>query len=460
MKQSIIIVFLIFAYQCIRAQEDSKPDFQWGNASYYNLNVGDSIVFNKVGIELLSMYNHFNQIRVGKDILWLKVSKRSLPSGASGIQIFVADNINVKNLTDDKLVHGLLTKDALLCVSKGQNHMLDPFQYIFPVSYNDGFLWKAEEDNHMFSYMGEDNSSAGQGRFKSYEGIGIDLHDARGIEKHWIIAIENSEVVWVESKNTDQTEQEACVLLISESNPCIFYLYNHLYNKNIEVRPGQKLVRGELIGTCWGDEKWGHLQLLVLKSDTVPAYKDRFANSVNFFPQLYELYFKQSFSLNKYFSKGKIEFGKPAPANQDQKNTLAFESYSGKGWMLGRWNIADKVEWIGSGLKGNARLRKTLFAQTKAQSTNPEDYYDYEINVRNGVYRIRAQVGDLELPSWQKVEFEGIDAGTFQLEAGEYKWTSERVVTVKDYKLSVRIYLDPNNQKMAGLTDIVFQKAY
>jgi len=460
LRQIISIVFLIFACQFTRAQEDSKPDFQWGNSSYYNLNVGDSIVFNKMGIEVLSMFNHYNEIRIGKDTIWLKVSKRSLSLGSSDIRIFVADNINVKNLTDDKAVHGLLNKDVLLCVSKSEKNMLDPFQYVFPVSYNDGFLWKAEEDSHMFSYLGEDNSSTGPEKIQSYEGIGIDLHDARGLEKHWIVAIENSEVEWIETKNPDQTEQEACVLLKSESNPGIYYLYNHLYTKNIEVRPGQKLVRGELIGTCWGDIKWGHLQLLVIKSDTIPAYNDRFANSVNFFPQLYQLYYQQLFSLSKYFSKGKIEFGRPAPVNQNQKNTLAFESYSGKGWMLGKWDVADKVEWAGSGFKGNARLRKTLFAHTKAQSTNPENYYDYEINVQNGVYRIRVQVGDLELPSWQKVEFEGIDAGTFQLTAGEYNWTAERVVKIKDFNLSVRIYIDPTNQEVAGLSEIVFQKAY
>ena len=111
------------------------------------------------GIEVLSMFNHFNELRIGKDTLWLKVSRRSLPSGLSDIRIFVADNVNVKNLTDNKKAHGLLTKDVLICISESEKNMLDPFQYVFPVSYNDGFLWKAEEDSHMFSYLGEDNSS-------------------------------------------------------------------------------------------------------------------------------------------------------------------------------------------------------------------------------------------------------------------------------------------------------------
>ncbi len=460
MRHSITIFLLIFACLNGWSQENTEPDFRWGNSSFYNLNVGDSIVCNGTGLELLEITNHFNKIKIGKDTTWLKVSRRSLPSGLSNLRVYVADNVNVKNLTDDNEVHGLLTKDALICVSFNDKNMLDPLRYIFPVSYNDGFFWRGEEDSYIFSYLGKDNLAGSGGRYRSYEGIGIDLHDARGVEKHWIVAIENSEVVWIESENQGQTDQEACVLLKSESNPDIYYLYNHLYAKNIEVRAGQKLFRGELIGTGWGDEKWGHLQFVVLRSDSVPTYEKRFTNVVNFFPQFYELYFHQSFSLNKFFTKGKIEFGKEAPVNQNQKNILAYEMYSGKGWDMGRWNKTDKVEWIGEGEKGNARLRKTLFANSKAQSTNPKNYYDYRISVKNGVYRIRAQVGDLRLPSWQRIEFEGTDAGTFKQAAGDYIWTSERVVKITDYSINVRIYLDTESNKVAGLSEIVFQKAY
>jgi hypothetical protein len=69
-------------------------------------------------------------------------------------------------------------------------------------------------------------------------------------------------------------------------------------------------------------------------------------------------------------------------------------------------------------------------------------------------------VGDLLLPTWQKIDFEGINAGTFSLSEGEQKWTSERIVRVNDRKLTIRIYVDENNEKLAGISEIVFQRAY
>ncbi len=455
-----MILILLFSFNLAFGQDSTEPDFSWGNSSYFNMAVGEAIVFNEVEIELLELENHYNKIRLGNDTLWLKVSRRNLPVALKGVRVFVADNKNVKHLTDDKSVHGLLNKDALLCLSCITENMLEPNNYHFPVSFNDGFSWSAEEERHMFSYLGEIEGMNGKKAYRSYEGIGIDISDARGLDKHWVVAIENCTVVWIEDKNQDQMEEEACVLLKSEANPGIYYLYNHLYNKNVEVKTKQKLKRGELIGTSWGDKNWGHLQVLVIKSDSVPEYKNRFSNSVNFFPQLYELYFQKAYSFNKYFSKGKIEFGRPEGMNQNQKNTQAFEDYSGKGWILGMWNKADKVEWITQGNEGNVRLRKTLFRGSKAQSSNPKDYYEYEVNVRKGVYRTRVEVGDLVLPSWQKVEFEGVGAGSYSLKSGEKKWTNERVVTVSDYKLTIRIYVDSQGGKVAGLSQFVFQQVY
>ncbi len=447
----------MFGFLFGNGQNNTEPDIKWGNSSYFNLNIGDSILFNSTPIKLLGLTNHYNKIQVGKDTLWLKVSRRSLPAGINNIRLFVADNRMVKNSTNDKEVHGLLVKDALICVNNMIEKMLDPRQFRFPVSFNDGFLWSVEEDSYMFSYLGK-RDSEGTKYFRSYEGIGIDLNDAKGIEKHWIVAMENSTVVWIEDKNLDEMDKEACVLLQSDSNPGIYYLYNHLFNSTIEVRKGQKLVSGQLLGTAWGDENWGHLQLLVIKSDTVPTYENRFHNSLNFFPQLYELYFQHAYSTAKLFTRGRIEFGKAI--YQNRKNTSAFEVYAGKGWELGSWNIADKVEYVVKGNEGNVRLRKVLFDGSDARSVNPDNYYDYTLNVKSGVYRIRAKVGDLYLSSWQKVEFDGIAAETYSLDAGEQKWTSERVVKVTDNKLTIRIYIDKENKKVAGLSEIVFQRAY
>lgn len=423
------------------------------------MNVGDNIEFNSVKIKVLEIDNHYNRISIGNDTLWIKLSRRTLPVSLNGVRLFVADNKNVKNIHDDNNLHALLSKDVLIGVSDANKKMLESNQYVFPISFNDGFLWSAEEDSYVFSFQ---NDSIGDNKkcCKSYEGIGIDLQDARGIEKHWIVAIENSTVIWIEDKKLDELGKDACVLLQSSSDSSIYYLYNHLYNKNIEVKEGQKLSKGELIGTAWGDDKWGHLQFVVLKSDSIPAYENRYANSVNFFPQFYELYFQHTYSANKSFTRGKIDFGQPSFSNRNQKNTSAFEEYSGKGWTLGTWNIADKVDHIELGEDGNARLQKTLFSNSGAKSRNPENYYEYQLNVRNGVYRVRAKVGDLVLPSWQKIDFEGVNAATYSLAAGEQKWTSEKVVKVSDSKLSIRIYIDSINNKVAGLSEIVFQRAY
>lgn len=457
----LIAFKIIFLFACLSvfAQQNTRPDFVWGNVSYFNANQGESIYFNNIEIKVLRLENQYNIIKIDHDTVCVKVSKRALAIPGRGVRLFVADNKHVKDLTDDKNVHGLLNNDVLLGVCKLDEKMLEPSSYAFPVSYNDGFLWSAEEDSYMFSYMGKSKTEQGE-YLRSYEGIGIDLHDARGIEKHWIVAIENSTVVWIEDKNIDEMDKEASVLLKSDSNPGIYYVYNHLYNKTLEVKKGQKLLQGELIGTVWGDEKWGHLQMLVVKSDSIPSYKNRFYNSLNFFPQLYELYFSESYSFSKSFTRGIIEFGKGPQYNGNRKNSASYEPYLGKGWLLGKWNKTEKVESVSKGEEGNVRLRKILFLGERAKSTNPENYYDYEVSVPNGVYRIRAEVGDLFLPSWQKIDFEGVTAATYSLEAGEKKWTNERAVKVTDRKLTIRIHIDTKNNKVAGLNEIVFQRAY
>ena len=152
-------------------------------------------------------------------------------------------------------------------------------------------------------------------------------------------------------------------------------------------------------------------------------------------------------------------FGKPRSQNGNQKNAGPFEFYSGKGWITEKWNVADKVDYATKSNDGNVRLGKTLFSGSPAVCINPNNWYDYEINVHNGTYRIRAKVGDVSLPTWQKIVFNRIEAGIFTLKAGEFVWTSEKVVKVNDGKLTVRIFVDENNEKTAGISEIVFQKA-
>jgi hypothetical protein len=451
-------VLLVVLFR-VNAQHADSADFRWGNGFYYNLNVGEGVTFNRMEVKLLKIENHYNQLKIGEDTLWLKVARRTVPEQSGGIRIFVADNKKVKSLNSDLLVHGLLTKDALICLSDYLLPLLDPVQYIFPVSFNDGFMWGAEEESYMFSYYKTDETGK-QPAYHNFAGIGFDLHNARGIMKHWLVAVENSRVVWVESKGLDEAGNQACVLLESESQPGIYYFYNHLYAKNLAVKKGQNLVRGDAIGTAWGDNTWGHFQFTVVKSQTEPTLEECRHNTINGFPQLFGLYFRQNGNPARSFARGRILFGKPRHVSGNQKNSMAYEPYSGKGWLLGKWNPTDRVEWVSSKNDGNVRLKKVLFEGTPAQCKNPDNYFEYQITAPNGTYRIRAKVGDLFLPSWQKLEFEGIASSDKSLDAGETYWTGERVVKINDGTLNIRIYMDEKENRVAGLSEIVFQRAY
>lgn len=461
MKKNTIIILLHFV--CLLAaygQKPTTPDFTWGNASYFNLNVGDTIYFDQTEVKLLALENHFSQIEIGGDTVWAKVSRRALPLFVNGLRIFVADNKNVKALTDDPEVHGLLTKDALICVSPFMLPMLDPQNYMFPVSFSDGFMWKGEEEGYLFSYLGLKERN-GEKEYLSHAGINFDLHDARGKEKHWLIAIENSRVCWTETKVDNEGGKQNAVLLQSESQLKIFYLYQGLYDKNLQVKKGQQLRRGEPVGTAWGiNDATGHFQFSVLRSDTVPAYEHRNGNVLNFFPQIFELYFNRTDNYPKRFSKGQISFGKIVHGNRNELNDSAFEEYLGKGWVFGKWNVTDKVETVSSRDKGNVRLHKVVFKNSPGESKNPNDWFDYEINVPNGTYRIRAKVGDVGIAAAQQISFESVNAGKFSTAKGELVWTPERVVKVTDGKLTVRINLDLENGSPSGLAEIVFQRAY
>ncbi len=458
MRPFAAIIYLLTGFLLNGQAQENRADFRWGNAFYFNLNIGESITFEGKEVKLLQLKNQYNQLQIEKDTVWLNVSRRTLPEVVNEIRVFVADNKNVKGLTTDEKNHGLLTKDALICLSDYKKPLLPPEQYVFPISFNDGYLWRAGEDSYMFSYLGPADW-IGKGYYRSHEGIDLDMHDARGKEKHWLVAIENSTVVWVEDKGLDEAGKEACILLESDSQPGIYYVYKHLYNKNVVVRRGQKLARGEPVGTIWGDQIWGHLHFAVVKSDSVPGYNKRYFNLVNFFPQLYELYFPQQYNYRS-FSRGRIYFGKLRSLNGNQKNAGAFEKYLGKGWLIGDWNTADKVEWVLKNDEGNVRLKKVLFEDSRAECRNPDNYFDYVIMVQPGVYRIRARVGDLFQPSWQKIVYNNIAAGTYSLESGEMEWTPEKVVTVNNGKIVVRIFIDEKNRKVAGISELVFQRAY
>ena len=448
-----ILIFLLFSGLFVAADAQTTPCFTWGNASYFNMAIGEQVIYKGTAVRLINIDGRCNQIAVRKDTIWLEVAQRSLPGTIDGLNLFVADNRNLKELDPDSGIHDLLTKDALVCITEMGEALIDLDQAVFPVAFNDGFIWSGEEENYIFSYV----KTPVDDHFRTYPGIGIDLSDARGLEKHWLVAVENCSVVWVEEGDT---QNSACVLLKSENHEGIYFVYDRLYQKNIEVRKGQRLQRGELIGTAWGDQNWGHLQLAVVYSEEEPKYETRYHNCINFFPQLYYLYYKQTYGISKTFGKGRIVFGRAPYLNRNVQNASGFREFFGKGWLLERKNMAGRLEWVYKGDEGNVRLAKTLFEKTPAEYTNPDNYYCFNINVQNGVYRIRAKIGDIEKKSFQKISFDGVETPYYELPAGQQKWTSEKVVRVTDHKLSVRVYIDSSGKTVAGLSEIVFQQSY
>lgn len=458
MKISILlysIFFFILKILSSGAQTITNPDFTFGNVSYFNLNVGETCNFNDTEIEILRIDHHYTKLRVENDTVWVKVARRSPAITLGSVNIFVADNKAVKAISGNSQVHGLLTKDVLLALSAIGIPMADNSLFGFPVSFTQGFLWRTLEDSYMFSYQSGSNNDSRENL--SYAGIGIDMRETRAMDKHQILSMENGRVVWVETRIPGTNEPQAAICIQSESSPDMFYIYEHLHSRGISVKRNQRILKGDGIGYAWGDGNWNHLRLGIVKSDIVPEFINRHHNTLNFYPLMLDLYFGRQPVFSHAFTKGQIYFGRASHLNANARNVSGFEEYHGTGWNLGRWNPVEKVEWVSSRRSGNARLRKTLFAGQPAQCKNPNDWYEFDINVRNGVYRIRALVGDHFLPSWQKVEFEGVVAGTFTRNAGDLVWTSERIVRVNDGKLTVRIYF--NDEKVAGISEIVFQQA-
>lgn len=432
--------------------QESLPGFVWGNVSFFNMDVGESFVFENREIQLLELENNFNKIRVDTDTLWIKTGRRSLPVTVGNIIIYVADNNNEKLPAYLSEINRLLQKDALIAVTYFNKPLLDFNKYVFPVNFNNGFSWNFDIDMYLFSLLRQDDMQ-NENLYWPHEGIVFNMSNAGSTESHWLTTIENSRVVWV----VEEKMNISCVLLESASQPGIYYVYDNLDSRNIEIKTGQKLIRGDIIGTASNEDNNSFFKFTVVKSDTVPSYENRYGNTVNCFPQLFQLYHRQNYVFPRSFSKGIIKLG---VFNDGIGNIHAFEDYSGKGWLLGKWNTVDMVEYASDGQAGNARLRYKPFADTPAECINPEGFYDYEISVPNGTYRIRAKLGDLKLTSWQKIMFEGVDVTTAELSLGEYKWTSEQIIKVIDGRLTVRIFVDTVENKPAGISEIVFQQMY
>lgn len=428
-----------------------RTPLAWGNALYVDLAVGQSHSFLGRTVTLLSITANYARVAVDGEQRELIVARRALPEVVNGVRIFIADNRHVADATTDVAfpdVHGLLTRDALLVLSDPAKPLLDRARYTFPIDRSDGYRWTMEEDSHMFAYLGER---------RSHEGIDLNMHEARGRQLHALVAIESGTIRWIETSET--APNEACILLQSESQPGIYYVYQHLNENQLLVSPGQKVSKGQKLGYVWGDGAWGHLHFAVPAFGPAPAaFSQRYQHLLNTFPALYELWHGDLEPRPVRRAAGHFSFDRVRFSNGNTTHLGAFDDVVGYGWRLGRRSPAGKVEESvpDGGWGSNARLRRTLFAGTPAEATSADDHYLFEIAIPQGPRRVqvRVSVGDHNHATWQRVSFEGVPAGEYRLEANRFAWTPAVRVPVEDGKLTVRI--DVDGHLPAGISELVF----
>ncbi len=426
----------------------------FGNSSFFDMRVGESVTYRHATIVLNSVDRQFADVQVDGRQVRLKVSKLTLPVELNGIRLSVADNQYVKHLSDDASVHGLLSKDALLCVSDASRPLLDPDRYVFPISRRDGYTWPMGEDSHMFAYLGPHwNNPA---RFRSHEGIDFDMHDGRGIEKHPVVAIEDGVVAWSLASGLSPDNNEACVLIKSAANRDTYYVYKHLYAKRIAVTRGMVVQRGTPLGYIWSDGIWGHLHFAVVHSNTVPDYPNRYVNTVNVFPHLHELWCGPSRRPAPVFTHGEFAFGRLKGASRNVRYAHAYTPVLGCGWRIDHWCGADVLEAVPFENEGFILLKKVVHQHSRAACTNPDAYYEFAVDVEPGVYTIAVLVGNYYDRSHQRVVAEHVELGTFSLGKGVVAWTERREVSVTGTTLTLRIYYDETVG--AGICKLSFAK--
>lgn len=452
-KPLLLLCFSLFS-NLLLSNENAIVKF--GNAVYVNLSVGEKFKYEGHDIEVLKIANHKSLVSVNGEEAWLEVAKRSLPKTIGGLSVFVSDQINVKRITTDSLVRNLLQKDVLLCLSAPGQRLLDPSEFDFPISNRDGYVWEIGEDSHMFAYLG---SNAWMGRpnsFRSHEGIDFNLHEARGLEMHPIVAIEAATVILV-ADSTVTKSVDGCIILKSNSQDNIYYVYKHTNPKTHKVKEGQLVKKGDILSYIWGDDVWGHLHFSVVYRSDPPAYQGRYKNVLNFFPHLYELRYGSE-PVPNIRTSGNFTFGYSKQYCNNIQRLDEFNELTGYGWVLGDWCIAQKVERTSRDSTGNVRLKKVLHAGTQAESTNPNSHYDFDVLVENGSYTVSVTIGDAYGPSLQRVFFENQDIGVFNLEgSGQLVETKEYTVDVQDGRLTIRMeLLDP--EKFASIRALRFRK--
>lgn len=439
---------------------DSADTLSWAGVQYLDLTLGREVRVGRHGIVLTAVRRQWCTLEVDGRTCELEVARLALPQVVGDLRLFVADNRPVAALTDDAPVHQALRGDVLLCVSDAGRPLLDPRRFTFPVSRRDGFRWHHLEDSHMFAYLGPrwDDKT----KLRSHEGVDLDLHDARGIEKHPLVAVEDARVAWVcdyRDLHDNPEQREACLCLHSAHEPQVWYVYTHLHNRTVTVKAGDRVARGQVLGHIWGDNKWGHLHFSVVHRTEEPPYPDRYRSLLNCWPQLYELWHGSLDARPARRTRDDLRFGRIKGPSGNFQLADAYAPVRGLGWLIGDWCIAGRVEAHPFGHEeGYACLRKTLFAGTPAEATNPEDMYTFAVDVEPGQYEVKAQVGDWYNPSWQRVEFNSVDAGTYDLAKGQTTWTPPCRVDAGQGQLLVRLHLH-DQTSIAGLCRFVFERA-
>lgn len=424
---------------------------RWGNATYVSLAVGEGCSFLGKRVGLVAVQGRYCTVQVDGVAMELVVARRALPQVIAGIRVFVADNRPVASCTVESRygfldLHGAATKDALLCLSDPSEPLLDPERFTFPIDRTDGYEWSMEEDSHMLAFLGPD---------RSHEGIDLDMHDARGGEQHTVVAVEDAVVRWIEREQTGR--DEACALLESLAEPGTYYVYQHLNRQKVFASPGQRVSRGQKLAYIWGDNAWGHLHFSVVGYGRVPLYGNRYRFLLNSFPQMYELCHGDLAPRPRLWSAGEFLFNRHRATNGNRKYLSEYDELVGYGWLLGAWNVAGKVDARARDDGLNARLSRVLWPGTPAECRGPAPHYDFEVAVPDGQFRVKALLGDQSSASWQKCWFEETEAGTFDLAAGQFAWTDERVVQVIDGRLTVRLEL--REDVPAGLSELHFVRS-
>lgn len=431
-----------------RVAEPGEPR-QFGNMLFVNLAVGDTYQFLGKPVRLAGIEKDWAVVDVGGEEARVELARLVLPTVVNGVRIYLSDTRLMANYTPNPRrqesdgVRGAVTKDALLCLSDPAKPLLDPDRFTFPIDRSDGYEWNMGTDSHTFAFLSE---------HRQHEGTDFSIAKGRTEPMHALVAVEDAKVVWVRKHSGEQ----AAVLLESVAQPGVYYTYQHLEAATLRVRPGQAVKRGEKLAYIWGDNRWGHLHFGIPLWGPPPPFENRYRYSIAAFPILYELWNGDLEPRPKTWTFGEWTFARAKGTNHNVKRLNAFNELLGYGWLLGDWCPSKRVEPTEQNDKHLAALLfKTLFAETGVAVTNPTDHYDFEIAVPNGRYALRAMMGDGNLPTWQRVSFEGVEMGVFELEPNRFAWTEEQIVRVTDGRLTIRIELR-DDETPGSLSEIMF----